>query len=167
MLHVCDDAGRDIGVDCSNNGAQQCRGFPSSTEVDWVACVPQSDAGSCTPDASAVCDGGIATSCPAGIPESLNCQALLQNVHACTPGRLWPPYDWTSPCFVASDDDAGDEGGAADASSCSSDSCSGMTLIGCYRGASFPVDCHEVGLGTCQMVATNQGTAMNAACTHP
>jgi hypothetical protein len=161
MLHVC-DAGRDIGVDCKNNGAQRCDGYPTRTNTAWVACVPESDAGSCTPDASAQCVNGIAMSCRAGVPESVNCLTLLGNVHACTPGALWPPYDWTSPCVVADDD-----GGTADGSACSSDSCNGTSLTGCYRGASFPVDCTGVGLGACVMRTTDQGAAQNAACTPP
>ena len=114
VVHVCDDAGRDIGIDCMNNGAQRCDGFPTRAGAAWVACIPESDAGSCAPDASAQCTGGIATSCPAGVPESINCQTLLGNVHACTPGQLSPPFDWTSPCMVAGDEaDAGDAGGGA------------------------------------------------------
>jgi hypothetical protein len=171
-LHVCDDAGRDIGIDCASNGAQECNGFPTPTNSAWVACVPESDAGKCTPSLSTLCDGGIASSCRAGVPETLDCQTLLQNVRACHAGSLWPPYDWTSPCFVGSDDDGGDGGAddageAPDASACSSDSCSGMTLTGCYRGATFPLDCGAVGLGACHMVTTEQGTTMNAACAHP
>jgi hypothetical protein len=168
MLHVCDDAGRDIGIDCTNNGAQQCNGFPTATASAWVACVPESDAGKCTADLSVQCDGGIASSCRAGVPETLDCQSLLQDVHACHAGSLWPPYDWTSPCFVASGEAGADDAGEApDASACASDSCSGTTLTGCYRGASFPLDCGKVGLGPCHMVTTDQGTTMNAACAHP
>jgi hypothetical protein len=165
MLHVCDDAGRDIGVDCMSNGAQQCGGFPTATNAAWVACVPRSEAGACTPSAAAECDAGIAVSCPAGVVESINCLALLQNVHACNPGPLSPPYDWTSPCAVVSD--GGDDAGAADASGCSSDSCNGMKLTGCSRGASFPLDCAEAGLGPCALKTTDQGSVQNAACTPP
>jgi hypothetical protein len=165
MLHVCDDAGRDIGIDCMSNGAQRCGGFPD-TSVRWVACVPQSDGGACAADASAQCVNGVAVSCPAGVTESVDCLTLLQNAHACQPGRLSPPYDWTSPCFVASDDNDAGEGGEPDASSCT-ESCSGSTPTACYRGAAFPLDCSLVKLGPCHEVTTDQGTTMNIACTPP
>jgi len=179
MLHVCNDAGRDIGIDCTSNGAQQCNGFPTRTNVLWVACVPQGDGGTCTPSASAQCVNGVAVSCPAGVTERIDCLTLLQNAHACRPGALFPPFDWTSPCVVASDvadasDDgeAGDEGGAADdggapdASTCT-ESCDGSTLTACYRGAAFPLDCTQVGLGACHEVTTDQGSTTNVACTAP
>jgi hypothetical protein len=188
MLHVCDDAGRDIGIDCESNGAQQCNGFPSRADTSWVACVPlpQGEAGTCAATLSAKCENGIAVSCPAGIPESLNCQTLLQgSAHACTPGQLSPPYDWTSPCVVTSSaadaGDAGDAGGAGDADDdaeagdddggtaapACSDSCDGGKLTSCYRGALFPLDCAEAGLGACQMKTTDEGTLRNAACAKP
>jgi hypothetical protein len=167
MLHVCDDAGRDIGIDCNSNGAQQCNGFPTPANPSWVACVPESDAGSCTPTDSATCVDGIAVSCPAGLVERLDCLTLLQNPRACTPGTLSPPYDWTSPCVVANDaGDAGDEGGASDASACV-ESCDGTMLTSCYRGALFTLDCAQVGLGACRKVPTDEGTVLNAACAHP
>ncbi|HEY3819733.1 MAG TPA: hypothetical protein VGL81_21340 [Polyangiaceae bacterium] len=157
MLHACNDAGEDIGIDCASNGAQQCGGFPDVTNARWVACLPANDAGTCTPDASATCSHGLATSCPAGILETINCQLLLQNVDSCNPGPLSPPFDWTSPCVIT------DEGGAADAATCS-DSCEGAVVSSCYRGASFTVDCSKLpGLGKCQMVQTDHPSP-NAAC---
>jgi hypothetical protein len=163
MLHVCDGAGRDIGIDCASNGAEACVGLPTGQPTaSWVACLPESDAGACTPDASAQCSHGIATSCPAGILETINCQTLLLDVNACNSGALSPPFDWTSPCAVTTGD-----GGSDDASSCSADSCDGSALSSCYRGASFALDCAEAGLGTCQMKATDQGSVLNAACDRP
>ena len=163
MLHVCDDGGRDIGIDCASNGAEACVGLPpGQPTASWVACLPESDAGACTPDASAQCSHGIATSCPAGILETINCETLLLEVNACNPGALSPPFDWTSPCAVTSDD-----GGLDDASSCSADSCDGSTLSSCYRGAPFLLDCAGAGLGACQMRTTNQGSVQNAACDRP
>jgi hypothetical protein len=154
-LHWCGD-GLDVGIDCADNGAQACGVFPSVTDAGWAACLPSGDAGTCSPTGSVQCTSGLATSCPAGIPESLNCRTLLNDVNACTPGELSPPFDWTSPCAVATD-----------ASPCT-DSCNGSTLTGCTRGAAFSVDCKSVGsLGACRMVATNEGNALNAACTPP
>jgi len=168
-LHWCSDAGTDIGIDCLDNGAQQCRAFPTSANARWVACLPQSDASTCTPDASATCVNGVAISCPAGIVESLDCNGLLSNAGACNPGALSPTFDWTSPCAVVSTTvDGGDAGDAAvaDAAACA-ESCNGTKLNACYRGASFPLDCTQVGLLACRMVSTNQDASVNAACTPP
>jgi hypothetical protein len=168
LLHACDDAGYDVGIDCASNGAQRCGGFPGAMNAAWVACVPESDAGTCAPDASASCTDGIATSCPAGVPETINCQTLLQNVQACNPGALSPPFDWTSPCFVAAGDGgAVDEGGAGGAAPCAPDSCDGTTLHACYRGASFSVDCAPLGFTSCKLVPTDLGAFSNAACAGP
>jgi hypothetical protein len=165
-LHWCGPGGEDMGIDCADNGAQRCGGFPMVTPgqpAAWVACLPQSEGGACLPDASAQCVNGVAVSCPAGKVETLDCDALLQNVHGCTPGALSSPFDWTSPCAIAGD--AGEEGDAGDASTCA-ESCIGeTTLRSCYRGASFPLDCTEVGLGACRIVSSDVGSAMNAACT--
>lgn len=172
MLHSCDDAGLDLGVDCANNGAQQCVGEPpGNAEAQWVACVPENDAGTCTPSLSVQCDAGIATSCPTGRLETINCQQLLGNVHACRSGTLEQAVDWTAPCVVGADegdggDDAGDDAGTG-APTCTADSCDGGTLIACYRGASFPVECTTVGLGPCQIVHTDLNAIANAACTLP
>jgi hypothetical protein len=196
MLHWCSDGGIDVGIDCASNGDQACGGFPTATTAQpalWVACLPQSEAGACTPDASAQCVNGVAVSCPAGRIESVDCNALLQSAHGCTPGPLAPIFDWTSPCSVTADlgggaGDAGDAGDAAnagdagdagvgadagstadggDASACS-ESCTGpTTLNGCYRGASFPLDCTKVGLGACHIFPTDVGAVRNAMCAPP
>ncbi len=151
-LHWCADGG-DIGLDCASTGARRCAGFPSTGPAQWVACVPQGDAG-CAPDASASCSGGVATSCPAGVLETVDCAGLLQaGESSCNAGPLAAPFDWTSACTVVPP-------------SCDTDSCSGTTLQGCARGAIFNVDCAQVGLGACQM-ATTGGGGTHAACTPP
>ena len=160
-VHKCDDAGVDIGIDCTTNGAGRCSGFPTPSSAKWVACLPDSDAGACTASKTATCDGGIAFMCPAGVAESINCLALLDDVNACTPGDLWPEYDWTSPCVVT-----GDAGDAGSAGSCT-ESCGDAGLLSCYRGASFPLDCKQVGLGACHVVATDVGAVQNVACSRP
>jgi hypothetical protein len=175
MLHACNDAGLDLGVDCANSGAQQCIGEPpGDPQAEWVACLPDNDGATCTPSNSAQCDGGIATSCPAGHPETINCQKLLGNVHACTPGTFPQPFDWTAPCVVSTDEgdggddaaDAGEEAGA-NTSTCAADSCDGGALTACYRGASFVLECATVGLGPCQIVHTDLSAVANAACRLP
>jgi hypothetical protein len=172
-LHWC-ASGYDVGIDCADNGARGCKGFSTATDAEpaaWVACQPQGEGATCQPDASARCDNGVAVSCPAGTVETLDCAALLlQNAQGCTPGMLTPPFDWTSPCQVVGEDageggTVGDGGDMGDASPCT-DSCMGGTMLnGCYRGASFSLDCMQVGLGPCQIVQTDVGRAFNAACT--
>ena len=155
-LHKCTDAG-DVGIDCAGNGAQQC-GSSEPGRQSWAACLPSGDAGRarrCVGDVR----GGIATSCPAGRIETIDCLELLSSTAACNPGPLSPAFDWTSPCAIVADAsaDASPDGGP-DAGGCT-ESCSGTTLTGCYRGAAFQLDCAEVGLGACQ--------AASAACTPP
>jgi hypothetical protein len=179
-LHWCDN-GYDVGIDCADNGAGGCESFSTTTDAGpaaWVACQPQGEGATCQPDPSARCENGVAVSCPTGTVETLDCAALLlqnaqgENGQGCTPGVLAPPFDWTSPCQVAGQDageggNAGDGGNAGEASPCIDSCTSGTTLRGCYRGASFPLDCNKVNLGACQLVPTDLGGMLNAACTPP
>jgi hypothetical protein len=155
QLRWCD--GGDFGIDCASNGAGHCGGFPAQNNAQWVACLADSDAGACTPDPTARCAGGRAQSCPSGVVETINCQSLLGTSGACVDGPLAPAFDWTSPCAV-------------DPPACTSDSCAsdgGSGVIGCARGATFPVDCANVGLGACRMVSTDLGAEQHAACSPP
>jgi hypothetical protein len=152
QLHWCD--GGDIGIDCASNGAQRCDGFPSTSQVQWVACVAESDAGACPPDPTARCSGGRARSCPSGVVETVDCAALLGTPDACVSGRLSPDFDWTSPCSLAPP-------------ACEGDRCADGGAIGCARGAPFAVDCAAEQLGECRMVGTDLGTAQHAACAPP
>jgi hypothetical protein len=152
-LHWC-AGGRDVGIDCASNGAQQCGGFPTANSASWVACLAESDAGACEPDASATCSNGTAVSCPSGVLERIDCQDLLGMSNACSPMRLEPPFDWTGPCI-------------ATAAKCASDSCDAGTITGCARGAPFLLDCAAQGLGACQMVTTDITAPPNAACSPP
>jgi hypothetical protein len=157
QLHSC-PAGRDIGIDCSDNGAGQCNGFPPGAS-QWVACIPEGDSGTCVP--STVPTGGVALPCPTGIREEIDCQTLLQadsGSGSCNPQDAAPAFDWTSACVASPpvppcDGDAGDfcEGDAG--------------LVSCARGVPFNVDCSLQGLGACQIVTTDVGTAQHAACT--
>jgi hypothetical protein len=157
-LHSCD--GGDVGIDCADNGAQSCGGFPDPAAAQWVACIPDVDAGDggdagCVPNASAQCSNGYATSCPAGLTEGINCEEILQVPGAsCTSGPLSPQFDWTSPCRVSP-------------AVCTADSCVDTTITGCARGAPFTVDCSSLNLGACQMVTTDTGSQTHAACTVP
>jgi hypothetical protein len=155
-IHWCfDDAGEDIGVDCSGFGAQTCTGFPRDGAA-WVACLAEGESaeGGCEPSTAVTCDGGVAFSCPSGIPESLDCAVLLGSPAACREGSLSPPFDWTSPCAVVP-------------AACTVDACDGGTLTGCERGAPLSVDCANEGLGACRSVRTENGSRSGAACTPP
>jgi len=145
----------DVGIDCASNGAGACGGFPAGGDAgaQWVACLPGGDAG-CTPSLQVTCSAaGYATSCPSGVPESVYCPDLLQsNGSGCVEGTLSPPFDWTSACMVP---------GGCTADACDADG----GVVGCARGATYPLDCVSQGLGPCKMVSTDLGTAMHAACT--
>jgi hypothetical protein len=157
-LHWCSAAdggalGDDRGVDCANEGLGACAAFPAAPAARWVACVAESDAGACEPDATASCADGRAIMCPSGVRESLDCAALLGSADACSPGALHPTFDWTSPCSRAP-------------ATCPADRCDGGALASCERGADFTVDCHAVGLGDCRLVPTDPGV-LRASCTAP
>jgi hypothetical protein len=159
-LHWCtagDDGGPGIdqGIDCASNGAAECGGFPSPEAAQWLACKPEGDAATCTPDASASCDNGRAIMCPSGVVETLDCTALLGSAAACAAGNLSPPFDWTGACSLA-------------LPGCSGDSCDdGGGITSCERGAAFRVNCAEEGLGACRLLPADQGSAPRAACAPP
>jgi hypothetical protein len=157
-LRWCVDGG-DLGIDCASNGAQRCDVFPDAgadtgpdASTRWVACVAETDAAPCAPDASAACVNGIASSCSSGQIETIDCARILQSDAGCRPGLLGPPFDWTSACAVSP-------------AQCTADSCTDSGLIGCARGAAFTLDCAAVGLGACRSVPTDTLSSDHAACT--
>ena len=152
-LHWC-AGGRDVGIDCASNGSQHCGGFPDAGNASWLACIAESDAGACDPDASATCSNGTAISCASGVLERIDCQGLLGMASACSSMPLDPPFDWTSPCVAI-------------APACTHDSCDAGTAAGCARGAPFALDCAAQGLGACQMVTTDVAGPPHAACAPP
>jgi len=165
FLHWCPGASPtavDVGIDCADNGAQQCSVFPSPSSPQWAACVaaPTGDASArCDASAAAVCNSGVAAMCTSGIAESLDCATLLGTATACTAGPLSPPFDWTTPCALSSP-------------ACAVDACddAGTTLVGCARGAQVPVNCAEAGLGPCEEIAaagTPEAGGVLPACTPP
>jgi hypothetical protein len=158
-LSWCGDAGGqwgNIGLDCASNGTGLCGEFPDAGQ--WAACVADTDAGAsaaCAPSLVAACDGGVASSCPSGVRETLDCATLLGAANSCAPGLLTPPFDWTSACQVSPP-------------ACTEDSCSDAgALTGCTRGAAFSTDCAAYGLGPCRMVTTDIGSQFHAACGPP
>lgn len=153
-LHACGGTdGHDVGIDCASNGLERCDGFPIRDAASWVACVPSTDAGAtCAPIEDVVCDGGVAHMCPAGVPEIVDCAALLGArgmPDACSAGVLGASFDWTSPCWLGA---------------CGSDTCDGSALTACARGATFSVDCKSLGLGLCQIVSADSPSTPRAVC---
>jgi hypothetical protein len=176
-IHSCVLDGGDVGIDCSNSGAG-CNGFPIG-DASWVACVPVPEAGApCAPSLSVSCHDGVATSCPAGVTETIDCAALLRDPRGCTPGQLHPSFDWTSPCVVSTaPTDAGADApahstdaasdAATDGATCQ-EGCYGTTLTGCTRGGAYVINCTNEGLGPCTMVTTDEpGRPQHPACGAP
>ena len=155
-LYWCGHSG-EVAFDCAGNGAGRCGIFPSpEVNPSWPACVPEVDAGvddgpegGCAPGPSVSCTNDIATSCPTGVPETLDCARLLGMVGACSDAGLDPEFDWTSACV---------------SQAACQDSCDAGILTGCARGASFVTDCSQAGLGNCQMVSTLDDAGPRAAC---
>jgi hypothetical protein len=139
-LSVCDDAGFDQGVDCASVGARACVGSPVLT------CKPEG-VGSCTPSTDVWCDGGIATACPAGIPETVNCATLAGGCVDI------PDASWGTAPSVACQQPSG----------CGADQCNGASLEACVRGKVVVVSCAAEGLGPCQGVMT-RSDGSRAAC---
>jgi hypothetical protein len=152
-IRWCEDGG-EVSIECAGNGKGRCDGFPDASAARWLACVAESDAGAagqCSPSRAVTCSsGGVATSCPSGVMETIDCTHILRQPNACSGAGLDPPFDWTSPCTLGSP--------------CPQDSCDGGILTGCARGAPFRVDCGKANLGQCRMVATELGNAESAAC---
>jgi hypothetical protein len=140
----------EVGFDCSGSGTGKCGIFPTlDSAPSWPACLPESDA-ACQATGSVSCAGDVATSCPAGLTETIDCARLLGAGGSCSDAGLAPPFDLTSSCL----------GGEA-----CQEGCQGSTLIGCARGARFVTDCGAVGLGGCrQVTTTGDGAGPHAAC---
>ena len=137
----CDDAGNNRGVDCVSYGAGQCRAG---------ACVPI-DAGSCDADAAVQCAGDIATGCPSGGSESIDCKALTAASGTCTPTTGGPAWNVSRACFAGT-------------CAAPADSCNGTFLQSCYGGVMYTVDCVGPTYSGCTTVATPDGDFMRAMC---
>ena len=99
QLEDCEtgDAGAiDRGIDCTSVGAGACvTGAPA-------ACAATGDAG-CVPTTTVTCDrNGVATGCPSGVVEAVDCNALLGSATGCDPAaRTAGGPSWgTSPAAV-------------------------------------------------------------------
>lgn len=132
---ICPGAGeRAYGENCAM-WSQTCRNVNCT---GCVGCFSDNDAATCSPDASVTCDeeANIATSCPNGALETINCQELLLQAGTCNPGVL-KGQDPTSPCYL----DAGD------ASSGCVETCMDNRVTTCTRGVPVPFDCSSIDAG--------------------
>ena len=98
------------------------------TSADSSFCADTSGA-SCEPGvASARCDGDLAVNCPFGFEVGRRCE---------------------SGCRLTSD------GALCEAADyCRGSTCDGTTLVGCFAGEEYPVDCLTVGATTCDEVGS-------------
>jgi hypothetical protein len=171
------DGGLTTQVYCVDGGgppaaAENCALWNQTCDPDNAGCVgclgcysDEGDGGGCAPDTMAMCSDGGATSCPAGVPETINCTELLQQPNACNPGPLSMPTDPTSPCYVDAGSTAEDAGldAESDAPPSGCESCNGTIVTGCARGVAFTFDCATIDAG-CVSVQTPDGVTHGAAC---
>lgn len=152
-LHSCDVDGGDFFIDCASNGAGSCGGFPTAASASWEACVAQGSGPPCTPSLEVTCAAGVASWCPSGVRETIDCGALLDTPAACQAGTISPPFDWSTPCTTAAP--------------CPADACTSDGLLSCTRGAALETSCASLGLGPCRLVAVGDAGAPRAACAPP
>jgi hypothetical protein len=139
QLRDCDPAVGvfDQGLDCASVGGGRC--VPGTLP----ACAAVGDAG-CTPSAAVSCANGVASGCPSGVVEQVDCTALL-GTSSCDPGASGRPWDVSRACNAGSCANVSD--------TCSPD---GARLTSCARGASISVDCATVGLSSCKIDEVTQ-----------
>lgn len=133
-MSFCDDAGVDLGQDCSLVGGGTC------TDVfDAGACKPEGP-GSCVPTQNVTCDdAGVAHGCMTGVPETVDCKGLLGD---CVEG-LVPTYQPPSRACTRA------------IAACTMDKCSNGSINACMRGRLVMIDCGAVGLGPCTTIQTS------------
>jgi hypothetical protein len=144
VLHACAEGGVDEGYDCQYFGLGAC------VDDGGAGCSPNTmnGFGSCAQGATVTCDAGVAVGCVAGTSETVVCDNLTGQ-GTCEGGTP----NWN----VA---------GACQGSGSCKPSCAGDTLTGCAQGATFTVNCKDVGLGPCREVAL-PATTTGYACASP
>ena len=148
-LHDCQgDGGIDLGVDCANFGAGTCS---SGGAGSGGACAAVGDAG-CAPTSTVSCVGGLASGCPSGVLEQVDCGRLLATGGSCNATADGRPWDVARACSVGP---------------CGADSCAGTVVQSCARGAAVQVDCAPIGLGPCSLVHISGDPIPHAACSPP
>lgn len=150
QLHDCDDAGVNVGVDCNVFGAQAC---VSSGSI--LGCKAQ-NGNPCTATTAVTCtSGGIATGCPSGVEETVQCRSLTGQT-ACDPGAPGPLWDVSRVCFNT---------GLSLPCSPTPDSCAGNQLSSCIGGVTYTTTCSAPYTGCATSPPTADGA--NARCTLP
>jgi hypothetical protein len=143
-LHDCDpDGGVDLGVDCASFGSGAC--------VTPGACAAQGDAG-CAATTVVTCAGDVATGCPSGTEESVDCSALLGATGSCSPSAAGRGWDVSRACAVGA---------------CGADSCAGTVLQSCVQGVPVSVDCATLGFSSCSLVSVPGDPVAHGACGPP
>jgi hypothetical protein len=127
VLHDCDDAGVDIGLDCDAFGAQAC-----AADAGAFGCKVRGTP--CTPTSVVTCNNGVATGCPAGSLETVKCGALngVAGDTACDPNAPGPAWDVSRACF---------NNGATGTCVGAVDSCSDAGLSSCHGGINYQTTC--------------------------
>lgn len=150
-LSLCDDAGLDRGYDCTSVGAQQCDDKFAAPTCDPI----NTGLGSQAPSTDVTCTSGNvrARGSITGVIEQVDCTPISGS-GSCVPIEGGAPGVVPSDaCWVA---DAG-----CDADTCDTEG----GLSACVRGRVVPVNCVALGLGTCDVIHTNEG--FPASCTAP
>jgi len=128
VLHACLEGGTDDGYDCKYFGASMC--LEGAAEGGIAGCDPVQIVGSCAPTASVGCDGGAATACATGYPETVDCPGLVGDGGTCVSGT--PSWNLAAACQGTTPDcEAGCEGEGNE------------TLRGCAQGATFTTTCSK------------------------
>jgi hypothetical protein len=121
-------------VDCTSFGAGSC-------STTYGAC-NAIGAGTCDAGPAITCNGSVATGCPSGVPETVDCNALTGGNAglglACDPNASGRGWDVSRACSNG-------------ACGLPVDACSSGVLTSCVRGATVSVDCRAVGLGDCTL----------------
>ncbi len=131
-LHVCGPdlgADSDIGVNCTQFGAGTCT--PGGATP---ACTPSTGT-KCSASVDVTCDGPVATACPAGTKDRVDCSRLGST---CSTDLTDPKHDVTRACRQNK--------------VCTDDTCTGTTLTSCVYGVTYTVDCAQHGFTRCDKV---------------
>jgi hypothetical protein len=108
------------------------------------------DAGTCPTTSAVQCNSGVATGCPSGVLEQINCPAILGL--DCKPDAPGRPWDVSRACYSGT---------------CGPDSCSDGGVVSCLRGVPEPLDCASQGLGPCALVTYPGDPSPHAQCGAP
>ncbi|CAN5485715.1 hypothetical protein BH09MYX1_BH09MYX1_54380 [soil metagenome] len=149
QLSVCDDAGLDRGVDCSQFGGGNCL-----SGCAQPACMPGESVAKAATLEISCSSGGVAQSTMSGFLESVDCTYISGGAPGnCTP--ISNPLPGTSAAAAC-----------RRSSGCGADACDSSKLSACVNGRTVTIDCVANGLKPCNdSISTSEGP--RAACTKP